>query len=89
MDRLDLPNLERFLSDCRQGDLYSPTPSTGFDFQADVRMTYCACVIADIIGSDTCEGSERILQECQTWEGGYAAKAGNIEAQGMFKSLHS
>lgn len=83
LDRLNIPGLRRFLQSCRQGDLYSPLPGTGFDFQADVRMTYCACVIADIIRSDVCMGSERFLHGCQTWEGGYAAKAGNIEAQGM------
>ena len=54
-----------------------------FDFQADVRMTYCACVVADVIGSQVTEGSERYLEQCRTWEGGYAAKAGNIEAQGQ------
>lgn len=82
LDRLDIPNLRSFLHACRAGDAFSPLPNPPlFDFQADVRMTYCAAVVADMI-NEALPGAERFLESCATWEGGYAAKPGMIEAQG-------
>ena len=83
LDRLDIPGLTRFLGSCRQGDRYSPLPTDGFDFQADTRMTYCASVIADIIGTKIDPG---LIDDCKTWEGGYAAKPG-MEAQGALLTV--
>lgn len=65
------------------------------DFQSDLRMTYCASVVAGItnISFDRAAAVDfvqrcRVQRNCsrsadtKTWEGGYSARPGIIEAQG-------
>ncbi|ORX34942.1 terpenoid cyclases/protein prenyltransferase alpha-alpha toroid [Kockovaella imperatae] len=88
LDRLDVPGLVSFLRSCQgQDGSFSPLPrsqSEG-DFQSDLRMTYCACAVSSIISDFSginVDAARAMIRQCRTWEGGYAARPGIIEAQG-------
>ncbi|OCF33186.1 geranylgeranyl transferase type-1 subunit beta [Kwoniella heveanensis BCC8398] len=91
LDKLNIPGLTSFLKSCQAKDgSFSPTPGDDHvypneGFQSDVRMVYCASVISHIIrdfSGMNVNATERFLERCKTWEGGYASRPGVIEAQG-------
>ncbi|KAI9632119.1 terpenoid cyclases/protein prenyltransferase alpha-alpha toroid [Dioszegia hungarica] len=90
LDRLNRPGLKAFLRRCQAPDgSFSPLPRTSSshttDFQSDLRMTYCAVVIADILKDVSAfdrSSCISFMNQCRTWEGAYASRAGVTEAQG-------
>ncbi|KAK1921276.1 terpenoid cyclases/protein prenyltransferase alpha-alpha toroid [Papiliotrema laurentii] len=86
LDKLNILGLQTFLQSCQAPDgSFAPLPQNEMegDFQSDLRMTYCASVIADITGVSFDRDSARgMIARCRTWEGAFASRPGVIEAQG-------
>ncbi|WWD05999.1 hypothetical protein V865_004084 [Kwoniella europaea PYCC6329] len=90
LDRLDLPGLIKFFKSCQANDgSFSPVPGDDIypneGFQSDVRISYCASVISDIIGDFSgidIDLAKSFIGRCKTWEGAYASRPGVVEAQG-------
>ncbi|RSH89479.1 hypothetical protein EHS25_002028 [Saitozyma podzolica] len=88
LDRLNVPGLISFISSCQCPDgSFSPLPAAdeyiSAGFQNDVRMSYCANVVADVIDAGLPTQTQTdFIARCKTWEGGYASRPGVIESQG-------
>ncbi|KAG8907714.1 hypothetical protein FRB99_002510 [Tulasnella sp. 403] len=82
LTRLDRQGIISFLRSTQQDDgSFTPIPNWG---EADVRLVYCAFIIAFLLqdwsGIDV-EKSLRFIRSCRTYEGGYG-QGPNQEAQG-------